>query len=581
MVRTKGALGKSTLARMSPEQQAQYHAKRQTSNQTRSITNKKNESQTKKSSNQINQNVLNDPHFQQLANSDKDSDDPSLSDVGSDEEEIQENISSIYNLANLQKSRKNRNLNDDDIFSYARNCVSEASQKQYRKVKAALENRGFEVSFRGLISFIICEDEDCLNVANSTIDTYISALKYILLVEKREQITPYQLSVLHAVQHARRRRYPDSRRITGAMNNERTTVFIAFLDELKAAGKLSDSRHQLFVDAARMLYGCALRFFQLVLLESNSFFPEEEGEVLKDLYMEVQAKAAEMRRGNGNLSAPPVDNKQVHPLYQQHVMEIVRRRGTNTILFHDFPQHRAEFSELIKQCAILEDWPVEHRFSGTHVFRHGAAQDAFQEGKLRLAMLRTGHLSQKAAREYARTDAERSSLAAKYKGLEEKARKQFLDQQIKEAQQEAKVAFNNKSAASLIIKPLQQSNATSQYNNSTSHQKVIAVRNKINHEVALRKKATSEIHQSMRTTLDPKPGNLDIISKEGVLKQPSNIINFPKQVTSRESRIHARLQDLQQQQEITRIQNLRTLLDNNLISVSKLPISDRQKLGIW
>ena len=58
-------------------------------------------------------------------------------------------------------------------------------------------------------------------------------------------------------------------------------------------------------------------------------------------------------------------------------------------------------------------WPCAFRFHGTHVFRHGASQDAFEEGGLELVMLRTGHLSASSAQHYARSDLERHQQVLK------------------------------------------------------------------------------------------------------------------------------------------------------------------------
>ena len=169
--------------------------------------------------------------------------------------------------------------------------------------------------------------------------------------------------------------------MTGAMTHERTQIFVDFLNKIHREGRISKYTLELFVDAARMLCGGALRFFQLIRLEPKESFKEDVDEKgNKVLFMEIVARAAEKREATN--SAPTVDNKQVHPLYREHVLDIIKRRGHNTYLFHDFPAHRQEFANLIKECAVNEHWPVEHRFSGTHMFRHGAAQDAHKEGKL-------------------------------------------------------------------------------------------------------------------------------------------------------------------------------------------------------
>ena len=133
----------------------------------------------------------------------------------------------------------------------------------------------------------------------------------------------------------------------------------------------------------------------------------------------------------------------MYPSYLVQIFDIVERRKQNTYLCHDFPAYRQVFSDLIKECAILENWPVEHRFSGTHMFRHGAAQDAFDEGGLDLVVLRTGHLSAKAAREYARSDAERNQLA-KFKKLDKAAKEAYLTEMNREAMKRSEETFRTK-----------------------------------------------------------------------------------------------------------------------------------------
>ena len=473
--------------------------------------------------------------IQELKKQDLDSDDdPLASDAesdgeGSDFEEVLDGASSVFVKAEAALNRhqqpgtiRNRNLTDSDIMSFAARSVSENSKKQYQSVKNALTNRGFEISFRGLISFMVCRDADCIKVCNSTIEGYISAVKHIMMVEQHIQITPWQLDVLRLVQAARRRIYPDSKRMTGAMNHERTSIFIEFLKKIHEEGRITKEVYQLFVDAARMLYGGALRFFQLVLLEpKGNLFPiyDENGK-LKDLLIEVTAKASEKRIGEN--SAPAVDNKQIHPLYQEHVLDIVKRRGHNTILFHDFPAHRQQFANLIHECSVIENWPVEHRFSGTHMFRHGAAQDAFLLGGLELTVLRTGHLSKKAAREYARSDAERSELAAKYKRLDEKARLAFCDDLNKKAMDKAKEAFRSSSTSAYRPHDEQQVAAVSAYK-SQEHSKNLLLRtDKVQVHEKRAKKETKVASMLRLSAFDDKPGNLDRVLLEGREVDPNS-----------------------------------------------------------
>ena len=199
-----------------------------------------------------------------------------------------------------------------------------------------------------------------MKVANSTIDCYVSALKHFLFT-KQEQLTEIQEKVLRQLQAARRRRYPDKKRVTGAMNHERTSIFVDYLTRLlkdKEDDRVTEENYQWLLDAARMLDGCALRFFQLLKLSKEGFFPkyDKKGRLV-DYYMEVEAKGAEKRVAS-DMSG--VDNKQVNPLYREYVMGRVNRYKKNTYLFAGFQKHKKLFAELVNECSMIEGWLVEH-----------------------------------------------------------------------------------------------------------------------------------------------------------------------------------------------------------------------------
>jgi hypothetical protein len=211
---------------------------------------------------------------------------------------------------------------------------------------------------------------------------------------------------------ARKRKHPDTQRVTGAMNEARTTLFESYIRKEVQDGAIPKKDGDLFTDVAWTLYSCALRVFQLKLLQPESFYYVEadvygskSNEKSMQYFVKVQAKGAEK-------TGKALDKKQVHPKFASATRKIVQKRLTHTFLFWDFDESATRrFSECIARAAKFYKWPSEHRFKGTHMFRHGAAQDAFVEsgGDLFLVQLRTGHLSKKAAQHYALSDLERSA----------------------------------------------------------------------------------------------------------------------------------------------------------------------------
>ena len=72
-------------------------------------------------------------------------------------------------------------------------------------------------------------------------------------------------------------------------------------------------------------------------------------------------------------------------------------------------KHPVDLMKLFNaETAEIFLWPMALAFHGTHNFRHGAAQDAFEEGGLELVMLRTGHESEACAKHYATHDQART-----------------------------------------------------------------------------------------------------------------------------------------------------------------------------
>ena len=93
-------------------------------------------------------------------------------------------------------------------------------------------------------------------------------------------------------------------------------------------------------------------------------------------------------------------------------------------------------------------WLCQLAYHGTHNFRHGAAQDAYAEGGVRLVMLRTGHLSEQCALHYARSDLERLKDRS-YFSLNNKDRAAKAQAFIKEARERSEAVIASRDVRKL------------------------------------------------------------------------------------------------------------------------------------
>ena len=297
-------------------------------------------------------------------------------------------------------------LSQDQITDRLGDCVSAGSKGTYASFKNMVVKRGFEWNFNGLISFILNRRTDCLMLANSTIKSIASCFNTSLATQGCT-LLPGQKAQLAKAQQMRKNVLPDIGRLKGAMTSERTEIFIKYLATAVKDGRIDSGERELFADSATMLYACALRVFQLRSLQGSGNFAHRNDDP-KDLYVTVICKASVQKRGKGERDT---EEKQVHPAYSARVNKIVEKRvaGGNTNLFYDFTAHAAtKFGQLVDQCAKANKWPIDQKWKGTHMFRNGAAVDAYKEsGCLRFVMARTGHLSEKCARDYAMSDMER------------------------------------------------------------------------------------------------------------------------------------------------------------------------------
>ena len=326
-------------------------------------------------------------------------------------------------------------LTPTEIFARLRNCVSEGSQVTYASYQNTVRNRGYSWDLEGLMTFILSQEPDCVKLSNSTIAGIVSAFNKDLA--KRGLVTDGgNKALLKAVQQTRMLELQDADNMKGAMTSDRTEIFIAFLQELVTKGQLSETHRQLYADAATMLYACALRIFQLkeLLGNDNSSYRNKN---VNDLYITVICKAWARKRSKGQ---PDTEQKQVHPLYAAKVRAIVSRlcKAGNAQLFTCFTPHLiTKFGILVQECATLNKWPSQLKFKGTHMFRNGAAVDAFAESdSLRFVMARTGHLSEKCAWHYAQSEMERlqkAEYASKKRMGQEAMRRQIITDAAEDA----------------------------------------------------------------------------------------------------------------------------------------------------
>ena len=307
-----------------------------------------------------------------------------------------------------------KNLTLDELGKVLREGVlAESSQKSYESWLNSMLSRGFPNTPRGLVSFLVSREGSVLKISNKTMEYIITSFKHFYFLEQRKVLTDVETKLVQMALQMRRRQFPDFNRCTGAMNKARTRELLEFAKEEYEKKSFSKERYEMIRDAATMLYAGALRVSQLEHLDAASEcfkeFRDEDGKLI-DLTITVISKGHEKRKATQfETGIGEYETKQVHPEFQEAVLEIRdRRMKQDTHLFYDFKHHRKAYSDFISDTALHYGWPAECRFSGTHVSRHGAAQDAYEEGGLDLVMLRTGHLALKSAQYYSLSDAQRS-----------------------------------------------------------------------------------------------------------------------------------------------------------------------------
>jgi len=326
-------------------------------------------------------------------------------------------------------------------------CLAPGSIVTYTNWLNSMLSKGFPMTPRGLCSFIVSREADCLKISNRTVEYIIVAFKHFYFMDHRKFLEPVEQRMVDKALTMRKRAFPDADRATGALNKVRTEEFRKFIKEKQRKGKITKEQAQMMDDVAVVLYACALRVFQLTHLSTSNECLKKvvntDDNKMVDLLVRVLSKGHQSRKANqATTGVGAYETKQVHPLYQQQVLEIFTRRGAKDAkIFYDFTQSaRKLYSDTLSEAAIEYDWPEECRYSGTHCSRHGAAQDAYEEGGLDLVMLRTGHLSAKSAEYYALSDAQRiHNVTYRKKSTEE--RKAFLKTLQKDSREKAEKAI--------------------------------------------------------------------------------------------------------------------------------------------
>lgn len=330
------------------------------------------------------------------------------------------------------------------LSSYLQHKVSPATLRTYEGNRNTVIKRGYKFTVCGVLEFMMSTKSEDLRVSNQTMECIISTLKHFHFIQNLDHLSPKAQQLLASTLRARKQQHRDSARVTGAMNAVRTLSFEKFLNKKVASGSLEKEDSVLFTQVAWTLYACALRVFQLRLLEVSSFYELEvldnkSRRKVKELYVKVRPKGADR---DDRL----FERKQVHPAYADAIRKYVKVLSGNTNLFVAFNDaKKQQFSDLLQECARSYGWPSDTRFSGTHCFRHGAAQDAFVEsnGDLYLVKLRTGHLSKKAAQLYALSDLERTIKAKKNSSDAKEDLNQKIVERIHQANQQIKKKFTS------------------------------------------------------------------------------------------------------------------------------------------
>lgn len=296
--------------------------------------------------------------------------------------------------------------NPNQLMEFA---LSPGSLSTYLSSKKSITSRiskrtgkNFPFSTAGLIDFmgdyVVCED-----IANDTCMGYISAYKKLYFLQNGMKLPDQDSEALKNALQGRRNVVPDYCRITGAITRERLIQLEEFIQQ---QNDLSEEEKSLFIDVAYTLYCGALRIFQLRALNSKSVKQDGKKEKMfgRFVWWIFPPRKGEQAR---------LEKKVLDPETTARFLEIFNRRckknnNSNSKLFEDFTNSlENKFGEVCRQASISLKWPHGQHFQGTHMFRHGACQDAAREYGFEFGKLRSGHESDKCLKLYAASDAER------------------------------------------------------------------------------------------------------------------------------------------------------------------------------
>lgn len=290
-------------------------------------------------------------------------------------------------------------------------AVKPSSQKQYMSNMSTVVKHGHSWTVEGLTNFLL-DGKVAAKVNNTSCQSIVSTFKFFYAIQHGgRSLSLEDEDSWRIIIRGRKNCCPDIPRIVGALTRARLLELHDLYKLKLQRGAITAEEYQELLDASTMMYACALRIFQLRLLSKGSFaFRKDDTEA----WVSVRAKNTKNQRF--------VETKEVHPEFVQQVKEIVSRRSKDTTLFPLWHKplgstapSQLKYEKLMKsfnlEAAHLFGWPSCLAFHGTHNFRHGAAQDAFQDGTLDTVMLRTGHVSQGCALHYARSDMERFKSA--------------------------------------------------------------------------------------------------------------------------------------------------------------------------
>ena len=288
------------------------------------------------------------------------------------------------------------------------------SLKTYMSNKNMVVNRisyatkeRFPYSFAGILDFLL-DPKVSNEVSNLSCRSILSTYRTLYKIQYHISVPAEENDWLDLALAARMNIVPETGRIMGAVNRVRLYQLLDFLEQKRKNNEISEEEKIFFKDISITLYCGALRIFQTKDLTRNSF--DEQGGKENYIWISVPIK--------GNQSS--LEHKVLDPETQKEMLEIIKRRSNNNksddalfpefIVGHEKRIARAEekLKELCQEAGEFFTWPEGHHFQGTHMFRHGAVQDAVKEKGNFWAKLRSGHETEKCLKIYAATDAERN-----------------------------------------------------------------------------------------------------------------------------------------------------------------------------